>query len=222
MISRLINKFHVLRDRHVLRLPPRAANPYLTHIPILLAVARWRPLAAVLEFGCGDISTRALLDLRFFPALQRLESYENDAAWAERLRSSIGTEPRLNLHLVDGAIASSVNAIDLEQFDLIFIDDSMTGEERSATIRAVAAKRPRRAVVAVHDFEWLPYRVASRCFRHRYRFAGLNPNTGLLWNEAVISQSQLRALDRSLRSTGEKVDVAAWDAVLSSGMRSQP
>lgn len=215
MIARLINKFHVLRDRHVLRLPPRAANPYLTHIPILLAMARWRPLAAILEFGCGDISTRAFLDRRYFPKLQRLESYENDGAWAERLSHQIGTEPRLNLHLVDGKVASSVEAIDLEQFDLIFIDDSMTSEERSTTIRSVAAQHPRRAVVVVHDFECLSYRVAAQAFQHRFRFTGQNPNTGLLWNGAAINRSQLRALDRTLRSTGEKDDVAAWDVALS-------
>lgn len=214
MLTRLINKFHTLRDRHVLQLTPRAANPYLTHIPILLSVPRWRSVKAVLEFGCGDISTRAFLDRQYFPDLQRMESFENDAAWAERLRKQIGTEPRLNLHLVAGAVASSVAALDLEQFDLIFIDDSVTGQERSATIRAVAAKRPRRAVVVIHDFEFLPYRVASRSFRHGYRFAGLNPNTGMLWNEAAISKSQLRALDATLRSTGEKPDVAAWHDAL--------
>jgi hypothetical protein len=216
MISRLVHRFHAFRDSKLLRIPPRAANPYQTHIPILFAVARWRPLASVLEFGCGDISTRAFLDRRYFQRLQRLESYENDAAWVERLRRQIGTEPRLNLHFVDGAIASSVDAIDLEQFDLIFIDDSMTGEERSATIQAVAVKRPRRAVVVIHDFEFLPYRIASRTFRHRFRFTGLNPNTGLLWNEAAIPKSQLCALDRMFRSTGEKDDVAAWAAAISS------
>ncbi len=216
MLTRLINRFHALRDRHVLCLPPRAANPYLTHIPILLSVSRWRPVKAVLEFGCGDISTRAFLDRSYFPQLQRLESYENDAAWAERLRNLIGHEPRLNLHLVDAAVASSVAALDLEQFDLIFIDDSVTGQERSATIRAVAAKCPRRAVVVIHDFEFLPYRVASRSFRHGYRFTGLNPNTGLLWNDATLAKSTLRTLDRTLRATGEKADVAAWHAALAS------
>ena len=111
MITRLINKFHVLRDRHVLRLPPRAANPYLTHIPILLGLARCRPVVSVLEFGCGEISTRAFLDRRYFPDLQCLESYENDAVWAERLQSQIGTEPRLDLHLVNGAVASAVTTV---------------------------------------------------------------------------------------------------------------
>lgn len=117
-------------------------------------------------------------------------------------------------------VASTVNSIDLEQFDLIFIDDSMTGEERCATIRIVAEKQPRRAVVVVHDFEHLPYRTASRPFRHRYRFTGLNPNTGLLWNDDSIHESQLRSLDRRLRLVGEQPSVVAWDSVLSSFGRS--
>ena len=214
MLTRLINKFHFLRDRLVLRLPPRAGNPYLTHIPILLAAARWRSLAAVLEFGCGDTSTRAFIDRRYFPELRRLESYENDATWAERLRRQIGPEPRLNLQFVDGPISAAVEAIDLEQFDLIFIDDSMTGEGRSSTIRAVAAKRPRRALVVVHDFEYLPYRVAARSFRHRYRFTGQNPNTGLLWNDGSLPKSKLRRLDQALRRSGEKPGAEEWAGAL--------
>ena len=192
MVARLINKFHALRDKHLLRLPPRAANPYLTHIPILLAAARWRPLRAVLEFGCGEISTPAFLDRRYFPQLRRLESYENNATWAERVRHQVGTEPRLNLHLLDGAVASFVDAMELEQFDLILIDDSVNSDERSATIRSVAAKRPVRPIVAVHDFEVPPYRAASRPFRHRFRFTALNPNTGLLWNDGSVTRSVLR------------------------------
>jgi hypothetical protein len=214
MLARLLSKFHALRDRHVLRVPPRAANPYLTHIPILLAAARWRPLAAILEFGCGDISTRSFLDRRFFPQLQRLESYENDAAWADRLRQQVGADPRLNLHFVPGAVASVAGAIDLEQFDLIFIDDSSTADERSATIRAVSTKRPRRPVVVVHDFELLVYRAAAQLFKHRYRLTGLNPNTGVLSNEAPLCKQQLRALDRLLRSAGEKPDAAEWSNTL--------
>lgn len=214
MVARLLNKFHALRDRHVLRVPSRAANPYLTHIPILLAAACWRPLATILEFGCGDISTRTFLDRRFFPQLEWLESYENDAVWAERLRQQVGADPRLNLHFVPGAVASIVGAIDLEQFDLIFIDDSTTGDERSATIRAVSTKRPRRPVVVVHDFELLMYRVAAQSFRHRYRFTGLNPNTGVLWNEKTLCKKQLRELDRLLRSAGEKSDAAEWSNTL--------
>jgi hypothetical protein len=214
MVARLLNKFHALWDQYVLCVPPRAANPYLTHIPILLAAARWQPLATILEFGCGDISTRTFLDHRFFPQLQRLESYENDTGWAERLRQQVGADPRLNLHFVPGSVASVVGAIDLEQFDLIFIDDSTTADARSATIRAVSTKRPRRPVVVVHDFELLTYRVATRAFRHRYRFTGLNPNTGVLWNEAALCKNQLRALDRLLRSAGEKPDAAEWSNTL--------
>jgi hypothetical protein len=216
MINRLINKFHTLRDQHVLRLPDRAANPYLTHIPILLQVARWRTLSSVLEFGCGEVSTRAFLDERYFPNLQQLVSYENDVNWAKRLQKLLGEDPRLELHLVNGAISSSVEAIDLERFDLVFIDDSVTGEERSATIRTVAAKRPRRPLVVIHDFEQVMYRVASRSFTHSYRFSGLNPNTGLLWNDAPVCKSQLRALNQLLRTTGERDGVSSWHHVLSS------
>lgn len=221
MIAGLISRLHALRDRHLLRVPPRSENPYLTHIPVLLAVARWRRVTSVLEFGCGEISTRTFLDRRHFPDLQRLVSLENDAAWADRLRQQTAGEPRLQLREVAGPIAPQVEGIDLEEFDLVFIDDSTTGGERGATIRAVAARHPRRPLVVIHDFEFPPYRVAARPFRHRHRFAGLNPNTGLLWNEGTLSRSKLRALDRLLRRTGDRQDVAAWETALA-GMDHPP
>lgn len=216
MLERLNIKFHSLLDQYLLRLPPRAAAPYLTHVPVLLAAARWRPLEFVLEFGCGDNSTSAFLNLLLFPQLLRLQSYENDAAWAARIRNQVGPEPRLDLRLLDGAVSSVVKEVDLEQFDLIFIDDSITGEERSATIRAVAARRPRRAIVVVHDFEYYPYRVAARPFKHRFRFTGQNPNTGMLWNEAPLNIAHMHYLDQILRSIGGKESIDAWAAALSS------
>ena len=90
MLARLTNKFHALRDRYLLRLPPRAPNPYLTQAPILLAAGRWWRIRRVLEFGCGEFSTKLFLDSRYFPDLQQVESYENDPVWAERIRQQVG------------------------------------------------------------------------------------------------------------------------------------
>lgn len=218
MINRLNIKLHSLLDQQLLDLPPRAEVPYLTHIPVLLNAAKWRKLESVVEFGCGDNSTSAFLNPSYFSDLKKLVSYENDAAWADRVRSKLNDDPRLDLRLVEGPVSSVVERVDLEQFDLIFIDDSITGEERSATISAVAAKRPRRAIVVVHDFEYYPYRVAARPFKHRFRFTGQNPNTGLLWNEAELDLSKLRELNQKLRSLGEKESVSAWAAVLSANI----
>lgn len=214
MLPRLINKFHVLRDRYLLRLPARAPNPYFTHVPILLAAGRWWRIRRVLEFGCGEFSTKLFLDSRRFPDLQQLESYENDPVWAERIRQHFGVDPRLNLHLVDGAVAKQVEGLDLEGFDLILIDDSTSGRERCDTIRAVAAAQPQRAIVIIHDFEYLPYREAASSFRHRYRFTGMNPNIGMVWNGASVRRQSLRVLNRTLRQNVHKLEFDEWSSIL--------
>src|SRR5262249_23667335 len=99
---------------------------------------------------------------------------------------------------------------------LILVDDSKNGDERSATIRAIAAKHPRWPIVVVHDFEFLPYRQAAKPFPYRHRLTGANPNTGVLWDQAPIREAQLRALDEILRLEGEKNEVAEWEAAISS------
>lgn len=214
MFSRLIRKFHTLRDTNVLRMPNRAAEPYLTHIPILLSVPRWRCIGSVLEFGCGAFSTRAFLEREYFPDLERLESYENDPVWAERISERLRGETRLNLNVVNGALCNAVRDLDLDQFDLIFVDDAATGEERTKTIRTIAAKHPRRALVLVHDFEYLPYRQAARSFRNRFRFTGLNPNTGILWNTGSLPKAELHRLNNFLRQQTEQEDIGEWANVL--------
>lgn len=210
MRRRIVNKFHWLRDRHILRVPPRAKNPYLTHFPVLLAMQQWLPLRSVLEFGSGESSTKGLLNKDGFPLLVRLESYENDAAWAARVRMQLGHDERLTLNLIDGPICAAVQAMDLEAFDLVLIDDSLTLEERSSTIRAVAAKRPQRPVVVIHDFEQIAYREAAKPFRNRYRVTGQNPNVGVAWNSTQLAYGALCRLDRRLRVLGERSSIDAW------------
>ena len=63
--------------------------------------------------------------------------------------------PRLNLHFVDGPVAKAVAGLDIDAFDLIFIDDSTSGRDRCDTISAVAAAQPQRAIVIIHDFDFL-------------------------------------------------------------------
>ena len=212
MLARLINNFHVLRDHYLLRLPARAPNPYLTHIPILMAAGRWWRIRRVLELGCGEFSTKLFLDMRCFPDLQQLDSYENDPAWAERIREQFGANPRLRLHLVEGLVAKAVEGVDIESFDLILIDDSSSGRERCDTIGAVAAAKPQRAIVIIHDFEFLPYRQAAGLFRHRYRFTGMNPNIGIAWNRAQVSRRSLQDLDRALRKNIHKPQFDDWSS----------
>jgi hypothetical protein len=167
--------------------------PAATHLPVLIGLARIRNVRRVLEFGCGQYSTLAFLNRTAFPDLEVLHSYENNAAWHAKIKRVAGGDPRFHLTYVERLMHKAVQSQIVRDYDLVFIDDSFNSRQRSATIRAVAAARPPLAVV--HDFETLAYRRALNGFPHIYRFDALLPNTGIAWNDDILTVAQLRALN---------------------------
>lgn len=193
---------------------PRAENCYATHVPVLIGIARIREVRNVLEFGCGYYSTLTFLNTRLFPHLERLESVENDAAWAETIHESAKNDARWTLNLVDGEISESVSTLDLEAFDLILIDDSKTSDQRVCTIREVAKRAPHRPWIVIHDFEVDDYRRAASGFRQSHRFKAYNPNTGLLWNNTTHAR-RAKSIDRIIKAnakTLEPDDIDGWSS----------
>src|SRR5574341_819530 len=120
-LSRLGDAACRLWDSCVLRVPPRAENPYATHVPVLVALARVIPVRRVLELGCGRYSTFTFLNRVAFPQLEQLYSLENDRDWAARIAAEAGTDARLSLRFVDGLLAAAVAAMELSSYDLILI-----------------------------------------------------------------------------------------------------
>lgn len=194
--------------RHYLS-TPRARNDYSTHVPILIGLSRCREIKNVLEFGCGYYSTLTFLNGAAFPHLERLQSVENDASWAETLHDVAKQDDRWSLNLVNGDIADCVPDLDLEAFDLILIDDSKTSAQRASTIRAIANKQPQRPRIVIHDYEVDEYRVAARGFKQRHAFKAYNPQTGLVCNTV----SDIKALDRKLKENSKHLqpdDLKGW------------
>lgn len=152
------------------------------------------------------------MNRKAFPYLERLQSVENDASWAEIVAEIARSNERSTLTFAEGEIAEAIANIDLEQFDLILVDDSKTAAQRSETIRAISAKEPRRPWIAIHDFEVRDYRRAATNFRQKYAFKVYNPWTGLVWNGLTETRT-MRALERSLKDhskTLEPDDVKGW------------
>lgn len=201
----LLGTLRVLRggSRRIMRvfrpIPERHANPYATHLPVLVALAHLRPIRRVAEFGCGIYSTLTFLDRAVFPDLITLRTFENDADWLKRMVTETGDDPRLQLTYIDGPMGKAVTGLNLDEYDLIFIDDSLTGEERTLTIRAVSAAKPKTGVVVVHDYEIPLYQQATKTFIHRFCFSALNPYTGLAWNDANVSSRHLKRFHRTIK-----------------------
>jgi hypothetical protein len=196
---------------------PRAQNDYATHVPVLIGVAGLRKVERVLELGCGNYSTKTFLNRAAFPHLKELQSIENDPAWGQTIRDAVKHDSRCRVNIVDRAMADAVSKFDLEQFDLIFVDDSTSAEQRSATITALSALHPQNPWLLIHDYEVPDYQRAAAGFKNKFVFKAYNPETGLVFNLRNEGQTDLRELEQRLKencSQLEPDDIDSWLHVL--------
>src|SRR6266516_3156315 len=101
------------------KLGPRADDPYCTHIPVLVGVARLAPIRKVLEFGGGRHSTLTFLDRASFPELVALTTLENDPDWCAVLSGYSRDDPRMELVRVEGPMCGAAERMDLARYDLV-------------------------------------------------------------------------------------------------------
>jgi predicted O-methyltransferase YrrM len=195
----------------------RAEKDYATHIPILIGLAQAIEIKRVLELGCGEYSTLTFLNKSVFPALLQLDSFETDQAWLDRVSTLVVDDSRFTARMVSGSMRSAVQRADLENYDLIFVDDSTSSEERVATIAAIATRRPNRAVVVIHDFEIQAYRDAAKAFECRFIFKAFNPQTGIVWNGDKPLVRELKRIEAAAKQYAAKLepeDISGWMSAL--------
>jgi len=192
---------------------PRARNDYATHIPVLIGLARLRAITSVLEFGAGHYSTKIFLNRRAFPDLKVLDSYETDQNWRLVMSDVTNSDSRASLHFVDGSMATAFEAIDLENYDLIFVDDSESAAERVKTIKALCARRPQSSLVVIHDYEVPEYIKGAQVFRYRFSFRAFNPETGVVWERGSRIRETFKQIDRVIKRHAQQLepdDVDGW------------
>jgi len=199
-----------------------AWDPFATHVPVLLGVSALVRVRRVVEFGCGLYSTHIFLNPSLFPHLQYLHSFDNDSAWANKVRDQVSDKNRFKLTLVSGSISSIVSGVEFSDYDLVFIDDSVTVEERTETISAVASGCSQSNIIVIHDFEQEPYRVAASTLPSRYTIDALVPHTGILWKDAPINVHKLERLnaliDRRRRRLGPQ-KLRRWSSYITRGLK---
>jgi predicted O-methyltransferase YrrM len=209
----------VLRPiKHTLFRPSeRAANAYATHIPVLIGLSLLFDVERVLEFGCGQYSTLTFLNHGVFPKLKELKSLETDSEWLSRMAQETDGDSRVKFEHIRGRMCLAVSDIELDKYDLIFIDDSNTAEERSATISEIATNSAKTAIIVIHDFELPLYQQAAKPFAHSFKFNSLNPHTGVAWNDANISKKRLKKLRADIKRHSEYLepdDIQGWFRVI--------
>jgi predicted O-methyltransferase YrrM len=210
--ARLVVTWEKLTGKLVERQPE--ALSFATHIAVLTGLARINKIETVLELGCGRLSTLTFTNPEAFPHLKNLRTVENDAQWAKQIRPQVAADSRVEFVEYEGRIGSAIREMNLEKFDLIFIDDSMDADQRASTIVQVSEK-PGGAIVVMHDFENIIYRRASRRFENVYRFTALNPNTGVAWAGNRLERRLLRRLDKAIRQSEiAPNDITGWVRLL--------
>ena len=217
-VARLKFLSQPLRNK-LARIAPRSDNDYATHIPILVGIAQRFTIRRVLELGCGAFSTSTFLNNEIFADLVQLDSYETDRTWLDRTAAAFATDERYRPRLVEGPISSSLDPVELAQFDLIFVDDSTSANERAETIRRVAALRPLKQLVVIHDYEISDYREATSDFEHRQIFRAFTPQTGVVWNGSELPIEILKSLNSQINKHSKNVAVEhvnGWKRVLKS------
>ena len=195
LVNRLDTRLSLLLEPSI---PPRASNPYATHIPVLVGLGTMFKVRKVLELGCGQYSTLTFLDQSAFPDVVTLDSFETDREWMDTVAAATGHDPRINLSFVDGPMATVVSRIQFGSYDLVLLDDSTDILSRAATIREVARHCAPSNIVVVHDYEQKAYRDAARSISRRFRMTAFNPNTGVAWQDRPLDKRRLRKLNHLL------------------------
>ena len=118
---------------------------------------------------------------------------------------------------MSGSMSSGIREAKLEEFDLIFVDDSTTAVERAETIRQISNRRSLKQLIVIHDFEISDYREAAFNFEYRQIFRAFTPQTGVVWNGSTQPVEILKRLNRQIIEHSKKVpveEVNGWRRVL--------
>jgi hypothetical protein len=148
-------------------------SPFATHVNLLQAIGPG--IRTVLELGAGEFSTRLFLDRRHYPDLVELVTVEQNRDWV-----IADEDARHKIAIVPEPIEPFLALLPLDKFDLIFCDNSTSGERRCNTLKWLAENVGRSLVVA-HDFDVPSYAEAAAEFTNAIVDDRQSPWTALLW-----------------------------------------
>jgi predicted O-methyltransferase YrrM len=197
--------------RRAIRVAPRSADSYATHLPILFGLSDILRPRKIVECGSGMNSTVQFLDRQAFPLLETLVSIETDSEWLDKVRERVNGDGRVHFILEPDAARALSDTL-LHDADLVFIDDSYA-DRRVGTIRAVSRLYEGPGILVVHDYEIAIIRRAAREMPTRFAFNALNPQTGVLSRGKVIETARLTRLNEIVRRYRNELsleDSAGW------------
>jgi hypothetical protein len=206
-----------LYDRSI-NLAPRSEEPYATHVPVLVGIAAAFKPNVLVEFGSGMFSTLSFLDRIAFPSLKAVRSYENNQQWFDQMRQRLPSNAGVDLEFVEGQMYRAVDRATTSAAAMIFIDDSVSAEERAHTVQEVARRCGPEPLVVMHDHDLLKLRLATHKFEHRIAFETYNPQTSVMWHGHPERRPVVEEVVRIIRQNATNIllsDVRAWTEVFS-------
>lgn len=114
-----------------------------SHLPVLKLLYSIKPFKNVLEFGCGNYSTKYFLEV-----CDHVTSIENmSLEWFNKINSEI-TSSKLNISYKYADESSKWMKNNKQTYDLIFVDGIELNGERENCVNASFNKSP---IIAIHD-----------------------------------------------------------------------
>lgn len=195
---------HHFIDKYFLNIPEYSNLPFRTHIPILKELNKKFKFKNILELGSGNYSTRLFLNKKIFSSLENLVTIEDSYIWYKKTKNKFKNK-KLKI-VFSKKISETIKNISIRKYDLIFIDNSMISDEREKTIKNLCSRKLSNQIIIIHDYEYYPYRFASKKIKYKYRFTCLTPNTGILSNN-FLNKKYLNNLNNKIKNNNNAKDV---------------
>lgn len=191
------------------------AMPYTTHLAVLMGVAKAKKPKKVLELGSGLNSTPYFGDSSCFPTVQQVISYEDDPAWYENVSKAVKSKGKIDLRFVI-SIPENVCLLVSNEYEMIFIDDSTSAEQRQKTIAGTLRCASPEAIIVVHDFENRNYQNTVRLPWKSVVYSSWKPFTGVIYQNKNLDTplAKLKKLIETNLSVSPQ-DTKQWIEILS-------
>jgi len=180
-----------------------------SHVPVLTLLPLLKPIRRVLELGAG-YSTKIFTDEKVYPDIERFDSYDNGPKdYVDVCRRSLAnTDDRYQLHGVNNVpMVNMVKKTDLNLYDFIFIDDSISNIGRTSTISNVVGRigKDSKTIVAIHDFEFSTYHQAVGPEWTKFVFDSISPEMGILWKKGEVDLANMKHFDKLIAKHFKKI-----------------
>lgn len=146
-------------------------SKYSSHLYVLKRIPKLLDIKRVIEFGCGEFSTKIFLK---YPAIQNLYSLESDTKWYHDFLKELKDERLTRILSPEDELIEIAKT--LGRVDLVFVDGKAE-HYRGPTM--LAAKEMTDLVVA-HDAENKNYLPFINSFKYVWIYKKEKPYTAIL------------------------------------------